>query len=323
MSRKKLVILIVIVLALFLSLYLSYLTKDRHEIQLATLKSSDNRILVVASLFPWYDLAQEIGGERVQTVLLLSPGLDAHSFEPRPQDILMINQADLFLYTSKEMEPWAQDLASALNSLNKSLAMTEVLDLGDQTNFTDENDLVSSDDNHDPHIWLDPIIMGKLARELKPVLSQLDPEGESIYQSNLLKYLARLDQLDRDYRETLNNCESRQVIFAGHSAFAYLARRYQLDYISASGFSPNAESTPNRLVVLSDLLRKNKAKYLFSDSLENKQLAEALAKNMGLEILSLKTGANLSKTDFASQLSYEDIMRYNLSQLSQGLTCQK
>lgn len=317
MKRRNIKIVLVIFIALFLSIYLTYSQKDKNDKLLSSQVDANPKILVVSSLFPWYDLAKEIGGERVNSILLLSPGLDAHSFEPKPQDILKISQSQLFLYTSDEMEPWAKDLEQALNGNNRMIALAEVAELSETEN---NNEGLK---HSDPHIWLDPLIMKDLASHLVDVLSELDPLGSSVYQANLARYQASLERLDEDYRETLSHCQRHELIYAGHSAFAYLARRYQLDYETASGFSPNAESTPARLVALSDKLRTKDAHYLFTDSLENQQLAQALSQNSGLEILTLKTGANLAKTDFVANLNYEAIMRYNLKQLSIGLLCQE
>lgn len=327
MKLRNLRILAIIFLALFISIYLSSLKEDEGSETNLTSVSKDEEILVVSSLFPWYDLVKEIGGDRVKSVLLLSPGLDAHSFEPKPQDILRISQSAIFFYTNKEMEPWAKDLTQSLNNSLKIVALAEDMSQLEVEHEADHDHADEHDDNHehehgDPHVWLDPIIMKDMARRVKADLSEVDSQGEAIYAANLAKYLDRLSALDTDYRDTLANCQQREVIYAGHSAFAYLAERYNLDYESASGFSPNAESTPGRLIALSNSLAEKNLGYLFTDSLENQQLAEALSRSGKIEILTLKTGSNLSKADFAANLSYEDIMRYNLSQLSLGLICQ-
>ena len=62
---------------------------------------------VVASLFPLYDFARAVGGQKARVSLLLPPGVEPHSFEPTPGDILKIDEADIFVYTGSFMEPWA------------------------------------------------------------------------------------------------------------------------------------------------------------------------------------------------------------------------
>lgn len=333
MKNKHFWLIIIILAAFFFPVYLSYLQRDVNDTQERPPIKDQSKVLVVTSLFPWYDLVKEIGAERVEPVLLLSPGLDAHSFEPIPQDILRISQSDLFLYTNNLMEPWARNLTRSLNDSKRIIALVGDPSLfesdnvpdneGNGNNNGDQDEDFHDDFHDDPHVWLDPLIMEDLAFKVKELLSSVDPGGRLVYQANYERYLASLELLDKDYRLTLSNCQNRDFIFAGHSAFSYLAKRYDLSYESASGFSPNAESSPKRLMVLNNKLEEKNLQYLFTDILENQQLAQSLSKSAKVEILNLKTGANLSKADFNANLSYIDIMRYNLEQLSKGLICQE
>jgi len=73
-------------------------------------KSDSSKISVVTTLFPLYDFAKNIGQDKVEVSLLLPPGVGPHSFEPRPSDILKINESDIFVYTGEFMEPSAHDI---------------------------------------------------------------------------------------------------------------------------------------------------------------------------------------------------------------------
>lgn len=79
------------------------------------LPPENERIEVVATLFPQYDFARQIAGARADVTLLLPPGVESHAYEPTPADIIRINQADVFLYTGAYMEPWAQKLIEGLD----------------------------------------------------------------------------------------------------------------------------------------------------------------------------------------------------------------
>ena len=81
------------------------------------------RITVVTTLFPLYDFARTIGQDKVEVTLLLPPGVEAHSFEPRPADIVRINTADVFVYTGRFMEPWVADLLQSMT--NKTLVVVD------------------------------------------------------------------------------------------------------------------------------------------------------------------------------------------------------
>ncbi len=281
------------------------------------------KISVVSSLFPWYDLSREIGGDRVEAKLLLPPGVEAHAFEPTPSDMIALSKTNLFVYTGDYMEPWAQDILDGLDgSAPASLVIGQ--DLAVLKGEEHEHEEGGEEHEHsglDPHIWLDPMVMSKAAGRLAKAMAELDPAGKAYYNQRLEAYQHRLDQLDEDYRQTLTSCKQNNFIFAGHYAFGYLANRYNLQYEAAQGFSPDAESSPQQLQALSDLIKTTGVKYIFAEELENPQLAEALAQENGVKILLLNSAHNLSKDDLKDGLSYLDIMQSNLKQLSTGLLC--
>lgn len=282
-----------------------------------------DKISIVASLFPWYDLAKQIGGERVEIKLLLPPGVEAHAFEPTPSDMITVSQAKLFIYTGDYFETWAQDI---LDSLDGGAPRAEALG-ADLATLTDKDEAVPAEEkmpsNQDPHIWLDPRLMSKAAGRLAKTLATLDPDNSAYYNQRLEAYQQRLENLDTDYRQTLSRCDQTEFIYAGHYAFGYLAARYGLKYEAAQGFSPDAESSPQRLTELADLIKESQASYIFAEELDNPQLAAALAKENGVKILLLNSAHNLSKDDLKAGLTYEQIMRNNLEKLKLGLGCQQ
>ena len=98
--KQSLVVFVVIVLGCF---FLACAKRSEEPVQMKKLK-------VVTTLFPLYDMAKNIGADKTEVLLLVPPGVEAHSFEPKPSDIFKINEADVFVYTGKFMEPWAEDI---------------------------------------------------------------------------------------------------------------------------------------------------------------------------------------------------------------------
>ena len=76
------------------------------------------KIGVVTTLFPIYDFVKQIGKDKVDASLLLPPGTEPHSFEPKPADIVRINHADVFIYTGRYMEPWAEGIIKGVSNKN-------------------------------------------------------------------------------------------------------------------------------------------------------------------------------------------------------------
>lgn len=303
------------------------IAKTDSENNVAEISSTNNssQISIITSLFPWYDLSKEIGGNRVTVKLLLPPGVEAHAFEPTPSDMITISKADLFLYTGDYMEPWAQDIIDGLDgSAPESLIIGKDLAVLQGKEHEDEHEDEHEHEHSglDPHIWLDPMIMSKAAGRLAQTLAKIDPDNKAYYNQRLENYQNRLEKLDADYRSTLTKCKQKDFIYAGHYAFGYLANRYGLQYQAAQGFSPDAESSPKKLSDLLTTLKNDKADYIFAEELDNPQLAESLAKDAGVEILILNSAHNVSKDDIKAGLTYEQIMKNNLKKLSIGLKCQ-
>lgn len=98
----------------------------------------EDKLLIVTTLFPQYDFARQIAGDRADVVLLLSPGVEAHDFEPTPSDIILINKADLFIYTGDEMEPWVATILAGID--NQEL---NVLDVSEGI------ELICEEENHE------------------------------------------------------------------------------------------------------------------------------------------------------------------------------
>jgi hypothetical protein len=126
--KKQLYILVIIVLLAFL--LAGCVPDDEASVVKSTTddKVQDGKVQIVATLFPQYDFARQIAGDKAEVTLLLPPGMESHSYEPTPSDIIKINESDLFIYTGKNMEIWSQKIIDGMKSSNsKSL----VLDLSE------------------------------------------------------------------------------------------------------------------------------------------------------------------------------------------------
>lgn len=265
---------------------------------------NSGKINVVTTLFPFYDFAKVIGGDKTVVSLLLPPGVDAHSFEPKPGDIFKINQADVFIYTGDFMEPWAKDVLNGIN--NKNLLIM---------NASNGVNLIPAD----PHIWLDFSNDKIIINSITNALAEKDPANKSFYEKNAMTYGKQLTDLDDEYSSALSQCSSKEIIYGGHYAFGYLAKKYGLKYIAAQGVSPDAEPTANELAALVNQIRNNSIKYVFYEELSGPKIAETLANETGAKLLLLNAGHNIAKSDLDKEVSFIDIMKKNLENLKIGL----
>ena len=79
-------------------------------------KSADNgkKMKIVTTIFPPYDFAKKIGGDKADVSLLLKPGAESHTYEPTPQDIKKIQESDIFIYTGGENDDWVKKILASM-----------------------------------------------------------------------------------------------------------------------------------------------------------------------------------------------------------------
>jgi zinc transport system substrate-binding protein len=281
-------------------------------------EAGEKRISVITSLFPLYDFARNIGGNKVDVMLLLPPGVEAHTFEPRPADIVRIDSADIFVYTGEFMEPWVKDILASVT--NKNLIVV---------NSSEGVSLIEGADEHeggygvDPHIWLDFANAQKMVDNICKAMITRDPNNKGLYITNADDYKLKLEKLDKEYRSALSDCKHRTIINTGHFAFGYLAKRYNLTLVSAyKGFTPDSEPTPRDMAGLIDTIKKSGIKYLYYEEMLSPKVAQVLEKETGAELLSLNGAHNVSKEAMNRGDTFISIMERNLENLKKGLQCQ-
>lgn len=284
----------------------------------AGIESGHNKIRVITTLFPLYDMARYIGSDKASVSLLLPPGVEAHSFEPRPSDILRISKADIFVYTGRFMEPWAADIIKG--TINKELIIVDAskgLKLIPSV-FHDADEPATSPD---PHVWLDFDNAKIMVESIARALETRDPVNRNFYRQRTAQYSRRLTELDVAYRTTLSNCTSKEIVYGGHYAFGYTARRYGLKYHAAQGVSPDSEPTAHDLAKLVEQIKKGHISYVFYEELTSRKVSETIAHETNAKLLLLNAAHNLTRDQLQQGVTLFDIMETNLKNLKIGLGC--
>jgi zinc transport system substrate-binding protein len=286
-------------------------------------QADSGRLKVITTLFPLYDFTKNVGRERVHVALLLPPGVEPHSFEPKPGDMLKLAGADLFVFTGKSMEPWVDGILKGVE--NKKLLVVDSskgIDLIEEGGDTHEDDRVHEHGRADPHIWLDLSKAGKIVDNILEGLTEKDPANREYFRKNADSYKAKLSEMDEKYQGALSTCKKRVFVHGGHFAFGYLAKRYNLQYVSAYHGSPDAEPTPKRLIELKNVLKRFSLNYVFYEELITPRVAEIISRETGAALLKLHGGHNVSRDEMDKGTTFLSIMEDNLKNLKVGLECQ-
>lgn len=306
--------------------------------------SGDDKIKIVTTLFPQYDFIKEIARDKVEVILLLSPGMEAHSYEPTPQDIVNIQKSDIFVYTGEYMEPWAHKIIESTKDDKLVVVDTsngiELVD-GNHEHVEDEHDYEEGEhedveheheeDEHDheeehkhgekdPHIWVDLVYAQIMVDNIVDGLVEADPSNEDFYKENAKVYKEKLQELHEKFSETFKKTKYNKIMFGGHFTFGYLARRYGLEYVSPyKGFAPDAEPTPKKIAELIENMKQSGIKVIYYEELIDPKVAKIISEQTGAEMMLLHGAHNVTKEEFNSGISYIKIMEDNLEKLKLGL----
>jgi zinc transport system substrate-binding protein len=292
--------------------------------------SGRKKMVVVTTLFPLYDFARTVGGNKADVSLILPPGVEAHAFEPKPEDAARVTKADLFVFTNEYMEPWAVKFVKGLNAGNVTLVDSSkgvtFLKAGAEEKREDDLEGHDGTSHHhgggmDPHIWLDFNNAQVMVDNIASAMVARDPANREFYLANAALYKAELKRLDDDYRAGLSACAKREFLHGGHYAFGYLAHRYGLQYESASAVNADAEPTPAKLIALVKQVKAMDLKFVYSEELLSPRVSEMIAMETGATVLLLHGAHNISKEDLDHGATFISLMKRNLDNLRTGLQC--
>ncbi len=318
----------------------------------STTANSAEPLKVVTTSFPLYDFAREIGRDKVDISMLLPPGVEAHTFEPKAKDIVRLNKADIFLYTGQFMEPWAADILNGVT--NKTLTAVDssqgitLMDADEDDHGAKAFELVGAKEHFlknskgvniepkeqepkqahhhheggkDPHIWLDFELAQQMVDTIARAFATKDTTNSAFYLANAQSYKSKLQALDERYKETLSSCEIKTIIYAGHFAFGYFAKRYNLTHVSPyKGFSPDAQPTAKRIKEIIDTINNVGSNTIYYEELIDPKVARMISDETGAKLELLHGAHNVSR-DEMNKTSYLKIMDDNLPKLKDGLRC--
>jgi len=299
MIRQRRIIVIALAVAAGLGLAVVF-------VRPLTLEKTD-KIQVVASFYPLYYFAQQVGGEKAEVENLVPYGVEPHEYEPTPQDMVSLENSELVVLNGKGFEPWQDRVFQNINSKNTLLVAV--------------GEGLASAEGEDPHVWLSPVLAGLMVGKIADGFSWVDPQNTDYYQSNAREAKERLNALDKLYRQGLAECEQKEFIVS-HAAFGYLAAAYGLVQLPLAGLSPDQEVSPRQLYELIELARRNRVKYVFVESLANPKLVETVAGELHAQILTLNPLEGLSREETAQGRDYFTEMEKNLENLKTALSCQ-
>lgn len=313
----------------------------------SSLTTPSGKITVVATIFPAYDFARNVGGDKCEVYQLLKPGAESHSYEPTPQDIVLIKNCDVFIYAGGESDSWIETLMDSVDMSGKHvISMLDEVDaldeeekegmreggllseyIGGEHHHHHHEEGEEEEEHHheeevelDEHVWTSPRNAIRITEAVCECLSDADNADAESYRKNADDYVNRLCQLDDAYKEVISTANRNTIVVADRFPFRYLCEEYGLDYYGAfPGCSEDAEITASSLKFLADTVAKENIPVVFNIEFSNEKIADCICEMTDAKKCLLHSCHNVSQKDMDAGKDYISIMYDNLSVLKEAL----
>ncbi len=289
-----------------------------------TAPATPEKLRIVATTSIPGDIARQVGGTAIELTVLAPLDADPHAFQPVPRDLVAVAGADLLLVNGFGYEGFLPDLLAGAGPDTRVLDLSARLTPRRLTNDDHGDGATQEADDHgdvDPHVWFSPANIIAWTEAIAAALTDLDPDHAAAYAANAARYRQALETLDAwivDQVATLP--PERRLLATDHAMLGYFADRYGFVEAGAviPSFSTGAGPSAADLAALETTIRAMEAPAIFVGATANPQLADRVAADTGVPVVTLYTGS-LSPPD-GPAATYLDLMRYNVSQIVEALS---
>jgi zinc transport system substrate-binding protein len=211
------------------------------------------KLIVVATFYPIYYLAEWIGGEIVEVQCLIQPGIEVHSWQPSVKDIVACSDADIIIYNGAGLDDWLHEEVLPLIDAEGKLIIntTENVTLWENIEMKE----IEEHGLYDPHTWLSPYEAMQQAETIYRAFIERDPNNVDYYTARWMALSNDLKTLDESYKTKLQS-KVRDSIFVTHDAFGYIARRYGFKQQGIVGVSADEQPSTQTIAQIVDMMQQ-------------------------------------------------------------------
>lgn len=291
-------------------------------------KTDFGKLKIVTTIFPIYDWVKNIAGDKADVSMLLSNGVDIHSFQPSAQDIVKISNCDMFIYVGGESDSWVED---ALNEkINKNLIAVNLMDVLKKDIKREElKDGMQSEESadceieYDEHIWLSLRNAENACTHICGKLSELDSKGRKAYEKNTEEYKRKLSELDKKFIDAVKKSKTKTMVFGDRFPLRYFIEDYKLNYYAAFvGCSAETEASFKTIAFLAGKVDEYKLNAIYKIETSDGKIAETIKNNTktkNQKILTFDSMQSINSNDVKNKTTYIKIMEKNLDVVKKGI----
>lgn len=240
-------------------------------------------ISAFVSILPQKTFVEKIGGERVRVSVLVEPGGNPHTYEPKPRQMAALSTAKIFFAIGVTFEEaWLEKIAA----LNKDVRIVHTEE-GIERRRMDDHRHEEKGAGHghasgDPHVWLSPPLVMLQARNILQALTEVDPAGRDRYEENFKAFIEEIVDLDAALRAIFAQGGGSRTFMVFHPSWGYFAEAYGLKQVAVE--TDGKELKPQELRDLVELARKRDIAVIFVQPQFSKKGAEVIAREIGAQV---------------------------------------
>ncbi|MDQ4072832.1 MAG: metal ABC transporter substrate-binding protein [Thermoproteota archaeon] len=242
---------------------------------------------VVASVSPITNIVENIGGDRINLTGIVPEGVNSHTFDPIPSDVIKLSKADLVVINGLYLEDNIEKVVNESIRHNPDIQLLKLADgTINSTEWVFDFSFPRELGHPNPHLWLNPINAMKFANLTKDKLVEMDPDNAAYYRENAEKYIHILKELDNGIKAAIQTIppENRKLV-TYHDSWAYFAPRYNMTVVGAVQPSDFSEPSPLDMAKLIDQIKKEKIPAIFASEVFSNKITDQIAKEAGVNIV--------------------------------------
>ncbi|MEO8286060.1 MAG: metal ABC transporter substrate-binding protein [Chloroflexota bacterium] len=274
--------------------------------------SSGGKIVVVATTTQIRSMAESVAGDRATVRSILTPGADAHEFEPRPSDVQAISVSAVVLKNGVGLDDWVDKLITNAGGDRPLVVVSKDIPIraGDE-----------EEPGGDPHVWFNASNAITMTRHIRDALVQVDPVNADTYEANADTYIAKLSDLDKYITAQIETIPADQrKMVTNHDAFGYFIDRYKLTFVGSivPSMSSSAQPSAQDVADLIKMIKDENVKAIFLENSINPKLAEQVGRDAGVKVIDTLYGDSLGDVGTPGA-DYIGMMRFNTDTIVSGL----
>ena len=286
-----------------------------------TVPQKSDKLSVVCSIFAPYDFARHVAGDRAKVTMLLPTGVESHSYEPTPKDIIELQNSDAFFYVSEHTETWVSQIVDSVSNTDvKIIEIADKLGIDVNGHEHEHGHDEEEDEKTDEHIWTNLDTATRMIRCIAEEMSEIDPQNSQYYKANAEAYSQEILLLRNDIKKLVKESKRREIVSGSRFAMKNFTNEFGIEFTAAfDSCVDNTEPSATVMAGIIDKIKSDDIPVVFYEELTEPKIARAVSIETGAKMLLLHSCHNVSSAEMKNGETYLSLMRQNYINLKEAL----